>query len=463
MWFVAQSPSIVGRIDGSGTIQTTALASGTANPTNIVSGPDGALWFTEGVTKAIGRIPPVTPLGVPDESRTTADAPGAIATGGDGNLWFTEYSAQMIGRMTPAGMAMYIPTSPSTGNPVDITAAPDGSLWYIELNPTDVVRLATDGTQTPTKLPKGVAPFALTFGPDHALWFAAGDSIVRMTTDGTFQTFPLRSGTGATSITTGPDGNVWFNEENVGNIGRITTPPIATTTAAAATGPTSATITGTVNGHAQATSFRFEYGPIGGAMIRTPEHGLGVTTGDTAVSALVGGLAPGMRYQARVVAINPTGTTAGSFLSFTTAPAAVLSNLQVLPRTLSLVGRTVKGHCVKPTKNNKADTCCPRQIRLRVSYMLNVVSTVTLALKRKVSGREVNGRCAKPTNKNRTHSKCTRLLNLRGKITLVGKSGPNRFTFNGKIGGHAIGPGTYQLIATPTGGKQRKATFKVVS
>ena len=140
-----------------------------------------------------------------------------------------------------------------------------------------------------------------------------------------------------------------------------------------------------------------------------------------------------------------------------------LSSLEVLPHTFSLVGRTIKGHCVKPTKNNKADKRCPRQIRLRVSYVLNVASTVTLALKRKVSGREVNGRCPKPTNRNRTHSKCTRLLKLRGKITLVGKSGPNRYAFHSKIGGHAIGPGTYQLIATPTGGKPRKATFKVVS
>lgn len=51
---------------------------------------------------------------------------------------------------------------------------------------------------------------------------------------------------------------------------------------------------------------------------------------------------------------------------------------------------------------------------------------------------------------------------MRGKITLIGKAGANEFTFNGKIGGHQLGPGAYELIATPTGGKPRTVTFKLL-
>ena len=69
------------------------------------------------------------------------------------------------------------------------------------------------------------------------------------------------------------------------------------------------------------------------------------------------------------------------------------------------------------------------------------------------------------TKKNSRHPKCTLLVTLPGRLTLAGKSGANHFTFNGKIGGHNLGPGMYQLIASPTvtRGTPRKATFKIVA
>ena len=315
MWFVAQTPSIVGRIDSSGGILTKPLASATANPTNIVSGPGGALWFAESVTKAIGRIPATTPLQTPDESRTIPNAPNGIASGPDGNLWFSEYTAQNIGRMTPGGGATYFPAAPPTGNPEDIAAGPDEALWYVEINPSDVVRIATGGSQTPFPMPGGLAPFSITAGSDGALWIPTGDTIVRMATDGSSQTFRLPSGTGATSIAAGSDGNMWFNESNVGKIGRITTAPTASTTGATRSGATTALVTGTANGHAQATSFHIEYGPLGGPTTRTGERSIGTTAGDTSVSAKLRGLKPAKTYRARVVVTNPTGSTAGAFLT----------------------------------------------------------------------------------------------------------------------------------------------------
>src|SRR5262249_27039557 len=61
-----------------------------SNATSIARGPDGNLWFTEGLTGAIGRI---TPAGAITEFTTgiTAGAqPNEITAGPDGNLWFTE-------------------------------------------------------------------------------------------------------------------------------------------------------------------------------------------------------------------------------------------------------------------------------------------------------------------------------------------------------------------------------------
>ncbi len=263
MWFVSQGISSVSRIDAAGNILTKELASATANPTHITSGPEGALWFTEGVTKAIGRIPAATPLAVPDESRTTEEGPNAIAAGSDGNLWFTEYSASKIGRMTPAGAATYFPLPAGFENPEGIAAGPEGALWFTALNPPTIVRIATDGTQRPFPLPKEMFPNEIAAGPDGALWFAAGDEIGRITTGGSIEGFPLPTGVGLNYVTPGPDGNVWFTEANVGRIGRITTPPNATTGAASEVQAGQAKIAGTVNGHSQPTDVTIEYGPVG--------------------------------------------------------------------------------------------------------------------------------------------------------------------------------------------------------
>jgi len=54
-------------------------------------------------------------------------------------------------------------------------------------------------------------------------------------------------------------------------------------------------------------------------------------------------------------------------------------------------------------------------------------------------------------------------VNVPGKLTLAGQAGANQSTFNGEIGGHQLGPGTDQLIATPAGGGSSTVTFKIAS
>jgi streptogramin lyase len=320
MWFVSEGVSNVSRIDGGGNILFKNLASAIANPTHITSGPEGALWFSEGVTKAIGRIPATTPLAVPDESRLTDDGPNAIAAGPDGNLWFTEYSANEIGRMTPSGDFTYFALPEGFINPEGITVGPDGALWYTSLNPGAVTRTTTDGSQHVFPLPAKKYPNEITTGPDDALWFSVGDEIARMTTDGALELFPLPDGVGLIYLTPGPDGNVWFTEGNVGRIGRITTPPNVTTGPTRAVAAGLATITGSVNGHSQPTDVTIEYGPTGTTTSTSAPLHLPAGAADQPISIPLSRLTPGTAYRYRVVATNPTGSTAGAFAPFTTGP-----------------------------------------------------------------------------------------------------------------------------------------------
>ena len=78
----------------------------------------------------------------------------------------------------------------------------------------------------------------------------------------------------------------------------------------------------------------------------------------------------------------------------------------------------------------------------------------------------MRGRCAKQTKKNDKQARCTRLVALQGSITLAGKTGANAFAFAGRIGGRPLGPGRYQLTASPTAnghtGTPQTVTFKIV-
>lgn len=62
---------------------------------------------------------------------------------------------------------------------------------------------------------------------------------------------------------------------------------------------------------------------------------------------------------------------------------------------------------------------------------------------------------------------CTRSVMLSGALTASGSQGPNSLTFNGQIGGRKLGPGSYQLTATPSAngeaGKSSTIAFTITS
>ncbi len=143
--------------------------------------------------------------------------------------------------------------------------------------------------------------------------------------------------------------------------------------------------------------------------------------------------------------------------------ASTLSDLQVSPKKLALAGRGVNGRCVKQTDKNRKHRPCTRSVKLNVSYQLNFPAAVTITIKRVLAGRLGKGRCVAPTHKNRKHRRCTRLVPVRGSLATNGAQGSNSFGFNGRIGGHKLAPGTYQLTATTAGGNAQTVTFQVAT
>jgi virginiamycin B lyase len=194
-----------------GTVRDFAVPTRDSHPGGIALGSDGAVWFTELATSAIGRLQggSFTTYPLPQQGE-----PIAIVAGPDGALWFAEYSGGRIGRITTGGQITEFTVPLCQGctevGPWDIKAGPDGALWFTELDANRIGRISTAGDITQFDLPSGMSgPVAITNGPDGALWFTHQSGVGRIAIDGTIKQEASVSGS---SITTGPDGNLWLTQ-----------------------------------------------------------------------------------------------------------------------------------------------------------------------------------------------------------------------------------------------------------
>ena len=228
IWFTEGQK--IGRITTSGTITEYPAPSGTNYLNAIAAGPDNALWFVTGQGSKIGRI---TTSGV---ITTYSAANGgdvnnqimSIVVGGDGALWFTEAFANKIGRITTAGVVTEYPAPGS--QPWVIVSGPDGALWFTET--TDIGRITTAGVTSKYTVPTSNSlPWGIAVGPDNNMWFTEekGGKIGKITKAGVITEFPVNStGNDLSGITTGPDGTLWFSDSGANKIGQMTTAGVVT-------------------------------------------------------------------------------------------------------------------------------------------------------------------------------------------------------------------------------------------
>jgi len=123
--------------------------------------------------------------------------------------------------------------------PGDITVGPDNALWFTGVDtggPHDHIgRITTAGVVTAFPLPiyprpsyngyNNLAPYAITTGPDGALWFTSQrvNVIGRITTGGAVTIYRLPGGTSgdefwvSRGITMGPDGALWITNDTITN------------------------------------------------------------------------------------------------------------------------------------------------------------------------------------------------------------------------------------------------------
>jgi virginiamycin B lyase len=128
------------RIGTDGRITPFSLAKRFISPIGIVSGPDGALWFAD-AQRRVGRMTTAGRIRLFDLSSVGAQGIGAIAVGSDRNVWFT-LSRGRIGRITTSGSATVFHTaSRAVGPSRSLAAGPDGNLWTTDEGGAGIVKI----------------------------------------------------------------------------------------------------------------------------------------------------------------------------------------------------------------------------------------------------------------------------------------------------------------------------------
>lgn len=156
-----------------------------------------------------------------------AGVPTEITAGPDGNVWFTDATGN-VDRIIASGPNLgQVKAFPVDANePAGITSGPDGALWFTERYGGEIGRVTTSGTFSSYPVPDASSnPVldAITTGPDNKLWFTEAASSLLGRVDpsavspGTSNGITEYPNAGAfsaptlgDSIAAGPDGNVWF-------------------------------------------------------------------------------------------------------------------------------------------------------------------------------------------------------------------------------------------------------------
>ncbi len=140
-----------------------------------------------------------------------------ITAGPDGNLWFTDFGASKVGMINPTNdLINEFATPTANAGPRGITAGPDGNLWFTEftLGSVSKIGMINPTTHVITEFATPTAnagPFGITAGPDGNLWFTETSvGKIGMINLATHAITEFAVPAAGDAICAGPDGNVWF-------------------------------------------------------------------------------------------------------------------------------------------------------------------------------------------------------------------------------------------------------------
>jgi virginiamycin B lyase len=99
--------------------------------------------------------------------------PVDITAGPDGELWFTERDGNQIGRIPATGTITEFPLPTANSGAHDITVSLDNQLWFTEIGTNQIGRLSPTPRHQVTGFPITAPAYAIAAGPRGGyLWVA---------------------------------------------------------------------------------------------------------------------------------------------------------------------------------------------------------------------------------------------------------------------------------------------------
>lgn len=261
LWYADPANNLIGMIDPADPAHPQTITQGlptnpAGNPTEMVVGPDGNLWFT--LTHGIGMLNTADPSHTITVITAANGAQGirpnalpqGITAGQDGKIWFTDAFSDndaprgALGWIDPAhptAVVEYAIPANLQGFALfgsQITAGPNGSLWFTEakLNSAGALVSSAIGALYPTApnpwleiaMPAGRVPRGIAMGSDGNIWITdrntgnttAALGVINLSAGSPNITeIPLTKPTGGQvpnpfRIAAGPDGQLWFPDSS---------------------------------------------------------------------------------------------------------------------------------------------------------------------------------------------------------------------------------------------------------
>jgi virginiamycin B lyase len=210
VWVTVKRGGIVARITPTGVETDFNIGLPTAEITQIIAGPDGALWFSvldPDNSDGVGRI---TTSGA-FKFYPAASGAFVLTSGTDGNIWFTDYSNLYVMTVQGQIVAQYPLSDQLYGSVI----GPDGNMWFTGNN--NLYRVTSGGQVSQYASPPGSGLFDIA-NEDGRLWITGNsqNGYAVLPFDPISLTFgtPIPSPNIVRREVTGPDGNLWMTGLN---------------------------------------------------------------------------------------------------------------------------------------------------------------------------------------------------------------------------------------------------------